>query len=111
MFSYVGQKIQTVAKLFCWVGVTLSIVYGCITILGGDIVLGAITKYGRSASALAGIFVIAIGSFFSWISSLVLYGFGELVENSERSCFYQKELYENIEKNDKNKIFKDYANK
>lgn len=70
MFDNVGSKIKGLASFFCWGGIIASIIGGIILIgLDEDLIF-------------AGIAVIVIGSLLSWISSFVLYGFGELVVNS-----------------------------
>lgn len=70
MFDNVGSKIKALASFFCWCGIIASIIGGIILIgLDEDLIF-------------AGIAVIVIGSLLSWISSFVLYGFGELVANS-----------------------------
>lgn len=70
MFDNVGSKIKGLASFFCWGGIIASIIGGIILIgLDEDLIF-------------AGIAVIVIGSLLSWISSFVLYGFGELVANS-----------------------------
>ena len=70
MFDNVGSKIKAFASFFCWGGIIASIIGGIILIgLDEDLIF-------------AGIAVIVIGSLLSWVSSFVLYGFGELVVNS-----------------------------
>lgn len=70
MFDNVGSKIKALASFFCWGGIIASIIGGIILIgLDEDLIF-------------AGIAVIVIGSLLSWVSSFVLYGFGELVVNS-----------------------------
>lgn len=70
MFDNVGSKIKGLASFFCWGGIIASIIGGIILIgLDEDLIF-------------VGIAVIVIGSLLSWISSFVLYGFGELVVNS-----------------------------
>lgn len=70
MFDNVGSKIKGLASFFCWGGIIASIIGGIILIgLDEDLIF-------------AGIAVIVIGSLLSWVSSFVLYGFGELVANS-----------------------------
>lgn len=67
MFSNIGNKIQSVAQVFCWIGITLSMIAG-IVLLGTDEDL-----------ILTGLLVAGVGSLSSWIGSLFLYGFGELI--------------------------------
>ena len=68
MFNNVGRKLKAIAGIFAWVGIIASIVLGIVII--------------DALSFLVGLLVIAIGSLASWISSLGLYAFGELVDNS-----------------------------
>lgn len=69
MFTNIGTKIKTTAKVFAWVGIILSVLAGV-----------ALTI---SAGFIGGILVAIVGSLLSWVGSLALYGFGELVENSD----------------------------
>ena len=69
MFDNVGSKIKALASFFCWGGIIASVIGGIIVITLEDLVW-------------AGLAVIIIGSLLSWVSSFVLYGFGELVVNS-----------------------------
>lgn len=71
MFENVGSKIKGLASFFCWGGIIASVVGGIwlIALLDEDFIL-------------PGLLIIALGSLLSWVSSFVLYGFGELVSNS-----------------------------
>ena len=69
MFDNIGGKIKSLAMFFCCIGVIVSFVFGIVLI----------TK----KFFLWGILVIIIGSLMSWIGSWVLYGFGQLIENSD----------------------------
>ena len=74
MFDNIGEKIKTLAKVLCWVGIGLSVIIG-INVL--------------DYSASKGLLIIVIGSLISWVSSFFSYGFGELItketENAERT--------------------------
>ena len=37
---------------------------------------------------ITGLLTAVVGSLFSWIGSLALYGFGQLVENSDQCVYY-----------------------
>lgn len=78
MFTNIGHKIMTLAKVLCWIGMALSLISGITMIVAGN---NAYTQYGPAG--LAGALVIIIGCLGSWIGSFVLYGFGQLIENSE----------------------------
>ena len=67
MFSNIGGKIQGVAKAVCWGGIIVSILTAIILLMADDDL------------ALVGLLTALVGSVGSWISSLFLYGFGELI--------------------------------
>lgn len=68
MFNDIGKKIKTLAELICWIGIILSIISGC-ALMGANGI---------------GILVIILGVLGSWTGSFLLYGFGELVDNSTK---------------------------
>lgn len=77
MFENIGGKIKNLAKILCWVGIIISVIF-------------ALAMFGSYGGA-AGIIYLFLGPLMAWISSFCLYGFGELVENSCRiSCYIQK---------------------
>ena len=71
MFENVGGKLKGLAKVICWVGIIGSVIGGI-----------AIMTQGKAMIAV-GIGVAAGGALASWVGSLGLYGFGEIVENSD----------------------------
>ena len=81
MFDYddVGGKIKTFARVLKNIGIFVS----CFISL--SVILTPLIMWKRSenvAGLLIGVFIIIAGPFLSWAFSLLLYGFGELVENS-----------------------------
>lgn len=74
MFDNIGGKIKDLAGTLLWIGIGISVIAG-ILIIG--------FSYDGSLS-LIGFLVIIIGSYASLIGSYVLYGFGELVDNSDK---------------------------
>ncbi len=94
MFDNIGGKIKTLAKIFCWIGIVFSVIFGIFLIIGEQVIIGLGLLFG--------------GSILSWISSFVLYGFGELIDNSEKikkntsihiEDTFQTSNYEAIESN------------
>ncbi len=77
MYANIGKKIKTLASVIGWVGIALSCIAGL-----------AIFIYSLGDSEtivkgfLIGILIAGIGSLVSWISSFLLYGFGELVDKT-----------------------------
>ena len=74
MFENIGGKIKFVAQFFTWIGIMVS------TIIG----IGVITKSSSLGGVFLGLVIIVLGGFVSWLSALCLYGFGQLVENTDR---------------------------
>lgn len=82
MFKNIGDKIKTMAQIICFTGILISLFFGFATILKEEILLG--------------ILVIIWGSLGSWVGTFMLYGFGELIENSQKLI----EILEQETKND-----------
>ena len=72
MFEEPGYKLKTVAKILCWLGI-IGTVIAAVT-LGKD-------RYG-DFDLLSFLLILIIGCVTSYISSLVLYGFGEMIEST-----------------------------
>lgn len=70
LYSNIGNKIKILAKVTAIIGTILSIIFGI------DAIADKEWKFG--------IYVILLGSILSWIASFVLYGFGQLIENSDK---------------------------
>lgn len=68
MFSNIGGKIKATAKVCCWI------------LIVGFVIAGIALMASRAV--LAGIITIIAGALAAWVGSFVLYGFGEMVENS-----------------------------
>lgn len=77
MFDNIGGKIQAWARFCCGLGVTLSV-------SGFLVLLVAAATLEEPIFVLFAFLVGIVGSLVSWISSFTLYGFGRLVENSDR---------------------------
>lgn len=69
MFNNIGGKIKGVCTLACAMGIISSLLLGLSLLISGHI--------------MSGVIVAALGSLLFWLSSLTLYGFGQLVENSD----------------------------
>ena len=88
MFENVGGKIQGMAKVLCWISIISYIIIGIylITVVA-DI-------YDSSYFVGFGIGILIAGPLTAWAGSLVMYGFGQLVEtyceNSSQSSSNSK---------------------
>ncbi len=68
MFEDIGGKIKGLAKVFCWLGIIASVITGiALMVTDEDLIL-------------AGLLSMVVGSFASWISTWLLYGFGEIID-------------------------------
>lgn len=87
MFSNIGSKIKSYAKVIFWIGAVISILVGIVVIFigiaSGTSAFGSVDIGRVFLGIIAGILVAIIGVILSWINVLVLYGFGVLVENTD----------------------------
>lgn len=85
MFNNIGRKIQKLAKAFWWIGIVFWAIKG-IDLIGSLSMTHELTGSYVTASSAAGVLVsivsIVVGVLVSWIGSLVLYAFGQLVEDT-----------------------------
>lgn len=81
MFNNIGSKIMKLAKFQCWIGIIFSVISGIAIIVNGASIRN--DGYNGGSSVLSGIPVIVLGCLFSWIGSLFIYGFGQLIENTD----------------------------
>lgn len=78
MFENIGGKIKTLAKVLCWVGIIVSIILAIIMFISaGD---ASYSEEGLYRGLGFGFLLVA--PLLSWISSFLLYGFGELIETN-----------------------------
>jgi len=88
MFSFknVGRKIMMLAKIMMWVGIIFSLLFGLGVALAGQVTInGEVFGTGVGpASIILGIIIAFVGMVCSWLSNLVLYGFGTVVDNTKQ---------------------------
>ena len=93
MYDNIGSKIKTLAKVLCWIGII------------GYIVLGIVLIF--TSGFLIGVLVGVVGALLSWIGPFILYGLGQLIENSDTIVFQNKRLLDligtNVEYREQNK--------
>ena len=103
MFNNIGNKIKTYAEVVSWIGIIACIILGVISIIVG------IANESLEAIFI-GILVALIGSLSCWIESFVLYGFGQLVENSDilvktLAPNYREDITDAEKLNDEEEVF------
>lgn len=86
MFNNIGHKIQVLAKVLCWIGIICWVITGLALMAGGSSMTyrlnGEFVRANSGAGVVAGIMTIIVGVLVSWIGSFLLYGFGQLVEDT-----------------------------
>ena len=81
MFNDIGGKIKGLAVLLTWLGIILSVVIGALIASASDDLI------------VAGFIVIVVGILLSWIGSFCIYGFGQLIENSDKLVSQQNAFF------------------
>ena len=87
MFDNIGRKIMGLAKIICWIGIIASVFSGFLMIAVGVVEMEEILL-------IWGFIMVVAGPIASWISSFLLYGFGQLVENTRILVEYGKFSYD-----------------
>lgn len=84
MFDNIGGKIKGLAKFICWLGIIACVIGGIVMIVQGNELSRYSYRYEQTGSGMiaGGVALAIIGSIFSWLSSLALYGFGELIDRA-----------------------------
>lgn len=81
MYGNVGGKIKGFATILCVLGILGSVIAGVII---------AAASYGNKLTPF--LMIAGIGSLVSWLGSIGLYGYGELIESSSQTRDYLKDV-------------------
>lgn len=79
-----GKAIQSISIIIMLVGVVSTLL---LAIMVGTIISN-VTDMEEAGGLLCGMVVFAIGCLFSWAGSLIMRGFGELVEHMSETAAY-----------------------
>lgn len=77
MFNEIGKKIKGVASAVCWIQVAIYAIVGIIIMTTTEELV------------IVGLLIIVVGGLFAWLSSITLYGFGELID---KVCSIEKTI-------------------
>ena len=89
MFTNIGGKIKTLAKVLCWIGIIASVI--CAIVLW--------TQNSRYNPTIALGFGVLIGGVLSsWIGSFFMYGFGELIAETTLNRQISQSILETMKK-------------
>ena len=89
-FNNIGKKIKAMAKISFYLLSVLFLFYGILLIIKTD-------------NDILGLLWLILGPIISWISSFVLYGFGQLVDNSDKLIALKEVPNNDIQNNKKAK--------
>ena len=79
MFTNIGNKIRTLAKVLCIIGIVLAALSGLIMMISGISMLGYSYTAGAGVALIfGGLVSAALGALLAWVGSFVLYGYGQL---------------------------------
>lgn len=76
MYDNIGSKIKTLAKVVFVIMAILSVILGIV------VAATAVEDYNEEKAPL-GLLIAGIGILLSWVGTFFLYGFGQLIENSD----------------------------
>ena len=83
MFNNIGRKIKGLAKFLFWVVVIAGIIGGFLIMIAGLGSSGSST--GEKIGAfVGGLLVIGLSVLFAWLQNFLLYGYGELIDCSQK---------------------------
>ena len=98
MYENIGRKIKGLAI----------VVFAIMAIL--SVVAGVFMLFRDNGGFLIGILIAGIGILLSWVGTFFLYGFGQLIENTDILVYQTKNMSKNIEKISNNNVQKDVSN-
>lgn len=70
MFENIGKKIKSLANILCWVGIIAYVIAAIVMISTDEYLIGT------------GFLLLIVGPLMSWVGSLFIYGFGELIDKT-----------------------------
>jgi len=95
MFDNIGGKIKSLAQVMCWIGIIGSVI-------SGFVMIGT-----NEDLAFLGFVVMVVGSLVSWVSSFTLYGFGQLIENTDQLVLNAEKPFSNKKAKQTKKVKED----
>ena len=81
MFNNVGNKIQSFAKFVFVFGTIVAVIAAVVFVLIG---IGAGEPTITTIYIIYGLMFLIVGPIISWINSLFIYGFGQLIINTNK---------------------------
>jgi len=86
MFQSIETKLKNLAKVVCWVGFTAFILAGLFVIFYAILFETELDRL--ILSIVIGVTSLFSGPLLTWILSLFIYGFGELIDQAKQNAFH-----------------------
>lgn len=99
MFNNISGKIKLLALLTFWIGIGASVIFGIVSMIDG-------ATWGNEEDVAFGIFLCICGPLWSWVSSWLLYGFGQLIENSNEIAKTNSILAYGVKEDEVEKLYR-----
>jgi hypothetical protein len=88
MFDRIGSKLKSLAEVLCALGIAASVIWGVFLFDAGNV-----RGFVHEHTILLSLCVAVGGSIASWIVTLFIYGFGQLIENTDPTAhLYTQDL-------------------
>lgn len=84
MFEYIGRKIKVLAKVMFWLGIIGWSLYGVIAII-------VYASESDATNAVASLIIMLIALIASTVSSWLVYGLGQVIDNSDKLVSLKQE--------------------
>ena len=93
MFKNIGKKIKTLSKVLFWVGLVLVALMLLVPFLSAE--TANTSPAAILVAMIPSLIIIFIGL---WLSALLMYGFGELIEKTQQNNQYLAQIAANTAK-------------
>ena len=101
MFDNIGGKIKLLAKILCWIGIVASVIVAVTMFVSIED-----APYSQEGTYRGlGFAFLFIGPLVSWVSSFLLYGFGETIDLLQQNVDKQSTIINKL--NEKPNIIKE----
>lgn len=91
MFDNIGGKMKAFAKILCILGIIGASIGFIVMLIGG-------IEAEEAVVIIMSFVVLGVGILFAWIGSWGLYGFGELIENSDKQTYLLNSIEKKIDR-------------
>lgn len=87
MYENIGEKIKILSKIIFYIQAIGSAIGG----------LAVMTMDANEETVLIGLLLLFLGPVLAWVSSWVLYGFGQLIDNTDKLVEFNEKKFDNAD--------------